>query len=98
AMLVATSQGGIQALSRSYFAQLIPKEKSNEFFGFYNIFGRFAAVSGPFLMAITTQITGSSTFGILSLVVLFVIGFAILIFVPKPEVDKDTPVGMDVSV
>ena len=44
AMLVATSQGGIQALSRSYFAKLVPKESANEFFGFYNIFGKFAAI------------------------------------------------------
>ena len=43
-MLVATSQGGIQALSRSYFAKLVPKESANEFFGFYNIFGKFAAI------------------------------------------------------
>ena len=48
AMLVATSQGGIQALSRSYFAKLVPKESANEFFGFYNIFGKFAAIMGPY--------------------------------------------------
>lgn len=98
AMLVATSQGGIQALSRSYFAQLVPKEKSNEFFGFYNIFGRFAAVTGPFLMGITTQITGSSTIGILSLVVLFIAGFVVLIFVPKPEKETEVPTGTNVSI
>ena len=44
AMLVGTSQGGIQALSRSYFAKLVPKESSNEFFGFYSVFGKFAAI------------------------------------------------------
>lgn len=82
AMLVATAQGGIQALSRSYFGQMVPKEKANEFFGFYNIFGRFAAVTGPFLVGVTTQMTGSSAMGIFSLVVLFVIGFIVLIFVP----------------
>ncbi|MED4126453.1 MFS transporter [Halalkalibacterium halodurans] len=82
AMLVATSQGGIQALSRSYFAQMVPKEKSNEFFGFYTIFGRFAAVSGPFLVGVITQITGSSAFGVSSLIVLFAIGLIVLTFVP----------------
>ncbi|MDV2687351.1 MFS transporter, partial [Alkalihalophilus lindianensis] len=46
AMLVASSQGGIQALSRSYFAQLVPKENANEFFGFYSIFYKFASILG----------------------------------------------------
>jgi UMF1 family MFS transporter len=85
AMLVATAQGGIQALSRSFFAHMVPKEKANEFFGFYNIFGRFAAVTGPFLVAITTQWTGSSAFGIFSLVILFISGFIILTFVPEHD-------------
>ncbi|WAA08838.1 MFS transporter [Fervidibacillus albus] len=85
AMLVATSQGGVQALSRSFFAQMVPKEKANEFFGFYNIFGRFAAVSGPFLVGITTQLTGNSSYGVLSLVILFIIGLILLIFVPNPN-------------
>lgn len=85
AMMVATAQGGVQALSRSYFAIMVPKEKSNEFFGFFNIFGKFAAVLGPVLVGITTQMTGHSSFGIFSLIVLFVVGFIILIFVPEPE-------------
>lgn len=85
AMLVATAQGGVQALSRSYFALMVPKEKSNEFFGFYNIFGRFAAVVGPFLMAVTTQWTGSSSMGVFSLAILFVIGLIVLYFVPDAE-------------
>ncbi|MGY3716274.1 MFS transporter [Sutcliffiella cohnii] len=97
AMLVATSQGGIQALSRSYFAQMVPKEKSNEFFGFYNIFGRFAAVTGPLLVGVITQMTGNSSIGIFSLVILFVIGFIILIFVPDPRnterVDADNKIA-----
>ena len=85
AMLVATSQGGIQALSRSYFAQMVPKEKSNEFFGFYNIFGKFAAVLGPFLFGITAQLTGNSSFGVFSIVILFIIGFFMLMIVPDHE-------------
>ena len=85
AMLVATSQGGIQALSRSYFARLVPKEKSNEFFGFYNIFGKFASVMGPLLVAITSQLTGNSAYGVFSLVILFIIGLAILVRVPEPD-------------
>ncbi|WP_252504871.1 MFS transporter [Sporosarcina sp. Marseille-Q4943] len=85
AMLVATSQGGVQALSRSYFAQLVPKEKSNEFFGFYNIFGKFASVMGPLLLAVTATLTGSSAYGVFSLVILFIIGGILLRMVPKPE-------------
>ncbi|AUD14862.1 MULTISPECIES: MFS transporter [unclassified Planococcus (in: firmicutes)] len=84
AMLVATSQGGIQALSRSYFGKLVPKQNANEFFGFYNIFGKFAAITGPLLVGVTSQITGNSSLGVLSLVVLFIIGLVVLIFVPEP--------------
>ncbi|MDS9471883.1 MFS transporter [Sporosarcina pasteurii] len=86
AMLVATSQGGIQSLSRSYFAKLVPKEKSNEFFGFYNIFGKFASVMGPLLLGVTTQLTGSSSYGVFSLVLLFIVGGVILKFVPEQDV------------
>ncbi|WP_163538493.1 MFS transporter [Gracilibacillus sp. YIM 98692] len=85
AMLVASSQGGIQALSRSYFAKLIPKQQSNEFFGFYNIFGKFASITGPLLLGATAQITGRSNAGILSLILLFVIGMIVLSFVPSDK-------------
>ncbi|RNF39693.1 MFS transporter [Planococcus salinus] len=95
AMLVASSQGGIQALSRSYFGKLVPKENSNEFFGFYNIFGKFAAIMGPLLVALTSQITGNSSFGVFSLVILFIIGLIVLSRVPEPKphapVDEITP-------
>lgn len=77
-MLVASSQGGIQALSRSFYGKLIPKNESAEFFGFYNIFGKFAAILGPFLMGFVTQITKSSSFGILSIIILFIIGGIVL--------------------
>ncbi|WP_066309292.1 MFS transporter [Bacillus sp. FJAT-29814] len=83
AMLVATSQGGIQALSRSYFAKLVPKENANEFFGFYSIFYKFAAILGPFLVGLTAQMTGNTNSGVFSLVVLFVIGGVILLRVPE---------------
>jgi MFS transporter, UMF1 family len=93
AMLVATSQGGIQALSRSYFAKLIPKNKANEFFGFYNIFGKFASITGPLLIGITAQLTGRSNTGILSLIVLFIIGMIILFFVPSDKKLEHTPIN-----
>ena len=86
AMLVATSQGGIQALSRSYFARLVPKDKANEFFGFYNIFGKFASVMGPLLLGVTAHLTGNSAYGVFSLIILFIIGIAILAKVPEPDV------------
>ncbi|WP_028392214.1 MFS transporter [Bacillus cihuensis] len=79
AMLVGTSQGGVQALSRSYFAKLIPKESSNEFFGFYNIFGKFAAILGPVLVGATAQMTGNTSSGVFSLIILFVIGGILLL-------------------
>lgn len=77
-MMVASSQGGIQALSRSVYGKLIPKKNSAEFFGFYNIFGKFAAIMGPFMVAFFTQITGQERFGILSVLILFAVGGLIL--------------------
>lgn len=91
AMLVATSQGGIQALSRSYFAKLVPKANANEFFGFYNIFGKFASIMGPLMVGLTAQLTGNSSMGVFSLVILFVIGMVILAFVPEPEAENQAP-------
>jgi len=81
AFLVASSMGGIQALSRSYFARLIPAEKSAEFFGFYNIFGKFAAITGPFLMGLVSRLTGDSRWGVLSILLLFIAGAALLCLV-----------------
>ena len=82
AFLVGTVQGGIQALSRSYFSRLVPPDKSNEYFGFFDIFGKFATVVGPFLVALVTGFTGRSSFGILSLLVLFAVG-GLLLFLGK---------------
>jgi MFS transporter, UMF1 family len=82
AMLVGTSQGGIQALSRSYYGKLVPKENANEFFGFYNIFGKFAAILGPFLVGIVTQLTRKANNGVFSIILLFIIGGVLLKKVP----------------
>lgn len=79
ATLVGTVQGGIQAVSRSYFGKLIPKERSNEFFGFFDIFGKFASVLGPFLYATFGAWTGRSSYGVLALICLFLIGLVIMI-------------------
>lgn len=78
AILVAVSMGGIQALSRSYYARLIPPEQSGEFFSFYDIFGKFAAIIGPFLVGITGQLAGDSRYGILSILLLLLCGSVLL--------------------
>lgn len=85
AFLVASSMGGIQALSRSYYARLIPPEKSAEFFGFYNVFGKFAAITGPFLMGLVGHLTGHSRWGVLSILLLFIIGGVLLFAVPGEQ-------------
>jgi UMF1 family MFS transporter len=78
AILVGLVQGGIQAISRSYFAKLVPKENANEFFGFFNIFGKFAAIMGPAIVGYVTLLTGRSNYGVMSIVVLFIIGGLVL--------------------
>ena len=78
ATLVGTVQGGIQALSRSYFGQLIPPERSGEYFGFMDIFGKFACVIGPALYQLFYGLTGKACFGILSIILLFLLGFVFL--------------------
>ncbi len=84
AVLVGTMQGGIQAVSRSYFGKLVPKKRSNEYFGFFDIFGKFATVVGPLLYAVVGSLTGRSSFGALCLLLLFLAGFIILILARKP--------------
>lgn len=78
AFMVGTVQGGIQAVSRSYYCQMIPPENSGEFFGFYDIFGKFAAVLGPLLYSVTKSLSGRSSFSILSIILLFLIALIIL--------------------
>ena len=78
AILVGLFQGGIQALSRSLYTRLIPAEKAAEFFGFFNMLGKFAAVLGPMLMGSVTLLTGNARLGILSILILFAIGWYLL--------------------
>jgi len=78
--LVGTSQGGVQALSRSQFGKMVPRDQSNEYFGFFNIFSRFASIIGPSMMALMTGLTpGHTEWGILSIIILFAIGGVLLI-------------------
>ena len=82
AMLVGTAQGDIQALSRSYFGRIVPKNQANEFFGFYNIFGKFAAILGPILFGWISLLTGKANYGVGSIIILFIVGSIIFRFVP----------------
>lgn len=78
ALAVGLVQGGVQALSRSYFAQLIPPDKAGEFFGLYNMLGKTAAIVGPMLMVWAEELTHSARYSILSLIVLLLIGAGLL--------------------
>jgi MFS transporter, UMF1 family len=85
AFLVGTVQGGSQALSRSLFATMVPRHKSSEFFGFFAVFEKFAGIFGPALFAVTAALTGSSRNAILSVIVFFVVGAALLARVDVKE-------------
>ena len=85
ATVVGLVQGGVQSLSRSCYAGLIPADKSAEFFGFYNMLGKFSAIIGPLLVGWVGLITGSETWGLLSLLILFVSGAALLIRTPTVD-------------
>ena len=78
AILVGLFQGGIQALSRSYYGKIIPKEHSNEYYGFFDIFGRYASVMGTFLVGVITAATQNASLGVLSIGILLVVGFVML--------------------
>ena len=83
AVCVGLFQGGIQALSRSEFGKLIPKENANEYYGFFDIFGKYATIMGTLLVSVFTQLTGSSSYGVLSVAVLFIVGFILLWKMPE---------------
>ena len=85
AFLVATVQGGSQALSRSLFGRMAPKAKTAEFFGFYDVSSKFAGIVGPALFGIVGQLTGSSRLSIVALVVFFLVGGGLLLWVNEQE-------------
>ena len=85
ALMVAAVQGGSQALSRSLFASMIPRERSSEFFGFFSVFEKFGAILGPATFALANAATGSSRSAILSLVVFFAAGGILLARVDVSE-------------
>ena len=85
ALLVGMVQGGAQALSRSLFASMIPRHKSSEFFGFFGVFEKFAGIAGPAVFAFMILATGSSRSAILSIIVFFIVGAALLATVDVEE-------------
>ena len=85
AALVGTVQGGIQAMSRSLFAHMIPKEQSGEFFGFFGIFEKFASILGPLLMSLVALFTANVRFSVLAVIPLFIVGFILLLNVKTPD-------------
>lgn len=82
AVLVGLVQGGVQSLSRSLYARLIPREESAAFFGFYGLMGKFSAVIGPLIVAGVETWTGSPRLAVAAIAVLFIVGLVGLWFLP----------------
>ncbi len=78
ALCVGICQGGIQALSRSQFGKMIPKKEASEYFGFFDIFGKFADFFGPLIISLCAVLFHNSRYGVLALIILFIIGFFLL--------------------
>ncbi len=89
AAMIGMVQGGIQALSRSYYARMIPPGQAAEFFGFFNFLGRFATIFGPLLIGFVAVTTESSRLGIASVSVFFVAGGILLYFVNEEKIAKE---------
>lgn len=87
AIAVGMFQGGIQALSRSYFGKLVPKENANEFYGFFDVFGKYASVMGTLLVSVITQVSGNASLGVLSVAALLAIGLVFLLKMARVQKD-----------
>ncbi len=85
AIVIGLVQGGIQSLSRSLYARMIPKFQAAEFFGFYNMLGKFAAVLGPLIIAIIAAVTDDSRLAMFSVSILFISGGILLYFVDEKK-------------
>ena len=88
AVLVGTAQGGIQALSRSFCGKLVPAEHASEYFGFFDVFGKFSAVIGPALFGVVAQLTGVTNYGALAVMFMFILGGAIFMFLVPRNAEK----------
>jgi len=83
AIIIGLVQGGVQALSRSLFSKIIPQDKSAEFFGFYDMFSKFAVILGPFIMGFISFISGNPRLSVLSIIILFILGDSLLLKVKE---------------
>ena len=92
AVAVALFQGGIQALSRSLYSRIIPENKAAEFYGFYNMLGKFAAVIGPTMLGAVTILTGNIRYGIASILILFLVGGYLL---SRVDIEKGERVAQE---
>ena len=88
AVLVGTAQGGIQALSRSFYGKLVPPDQASEYFGFFDVFGKFSAVIGPTLFGLAAQLTGQTNYGALAVMFMFILGGAIMVFLVPRQVER----------
>jgi len=95
ALLISLVQGGIQALSRSYYAKMIPQKYAAEFFGFYDLLGKFAVILGPLLIAFVALFSHNSRLSIASVSILFILGALLLFFVDEQKVAKDVRKAME---
>ncbi len=84
---VGLVQGGVQSMSRSLYARLVPKDKASEFFGFYSMLGKFAAILGPLLIGLLALVSDDPRVSVLALIPLFLLGLFVLARVRVPEVD-----------
>ncbi len=91
AFLIGLVQGGVQSLSRSLYSRLVPESKEAEFFGFYNMLGKFASIFGPVLMGVVARLTGSPRYGVLSISILFISGAWALWQVDEREGERIAP-------
>jgi len=94
AIMISLVQGGIQALSRSYYSKMIPQKYAAEFFGFYDLLGKFAVILGPLLIAGTALVSHSSRASIASVAILFIIGGILLFFVDEKKISKEVREAM----
>ena len=89
AWMVSVVQGGSQALSRSLFSQMIPPGREAEFFSFYEVSERGTSWIGPFVFGLVNQAFGSLRLGILSVIVLFIVGLGVLLTVDVPRAMRE---------
>ena len=89
AVAIGCVQGGVQALSRSYFAALIPAGEAGQYFGFYNMLGKFAAVWGPLAMGAVAYLVADQRFSVLALLPFFLVGAFVLSKVPTPTSEQE---------